>query len=50
MLVAGKTSLSQSTNIKIKTISVTDDSSKNPSKCCYTHTESLQKFAQYFAT
>ena len=50
MLVARKTPLSKSSNIKIKAISVTDNSSKNPNKCAYTHTESFQKFAQYFAT
>lgn len=50
MSVTRKASLLQSANIKIKAIPVIDDSSKNPNKCCYTHTESLQKSAQYFAT
>lgn len=50
MLAARKASLLESTNTKIKAIPVIEDSSKNPNKCSYTHTESLQNFAQYFAT
>jgi hypothetical protein len=42
MLVERKAFLSQSTNIKIKAIPMNGDSSKNH-KCCYTHTEALQK-------